>query len=274
MTTHTQRWLLPLPITQAGQLLWVADPSQPSLAYKPEDLATAATLDEKKGRLEVCFLKWRGGGFGFAISDGARPPPPSSLHGMPPSPCPATLPPPPRPAVLQPPSTPPFPHPPTLLQLSYPGAYRHVCIELHVNHLAVNAVLEASALGEIEGAALLDDQQGCGPAFRVLRELALSWMEDANKRNNMWVLVSGWGWYVSVGSGKGRELAQQRSRRASASNIPHVSRPPFSCRLQLRRHPPPPPLPLGVHSSLAPPRPSPQAHGAGPHAEAPPPARG
>ena len=46
-------------------------------------------------------------------------------------------------------------------------------------------VLQAALLSELEGSALMDDQQGCGPAFLVLRNLAQSWMEDASKRNNM-----------------------------------------------------------------------------------------
>lgn len=46
-------------------------------------------------------------------------------------------------------------------------------------------LLQASIISELEGSTLLDDQQGCGPAFRVLRNLAQNWMEDASKRNNM-----------------------------------------------------------------------------------------
>ncbi len=42
-------------------------------------------------------------------------------------------------------------------QVCFPGVY-----------LAVSAVLQAGLLGELEGAALLDNQQGCGPAFKVL----------------------------------------------------------------------------------------------------------
>ncbi|GAB4815178.1 hypothetical protein N2152v2_002224 [Parachlorella kessleri] len=71
------------------------------------------------------------------------------------------------------------------MQVCFPGAYRSVCVELKIDHLAVNAVLEAALLSELEGSALMDDQQGCGPAFLVLRNLAQSWMEDASKRNNI-----------------------------------------------------------------------------------------
>jgi hypothetical protein len=45
--------------------------------------------------------------------------------------------------------------------------------------------LQAGTIGEMEGAALLDDQHGCAPAFRVLKNLAQSWMEDATRRSNM-----------------------------------------------------------------------------------------
>ena len=38
-----------------------------------------------------------------------------------------------------------------------------------MSHLAVNAVLEAATLGEMEGAALLEDQHGCAAAFRCVR---------------------------------------------------------------------------------------------------------
>ena len=71
------------------------------------------------------------------------------------------------------------------LELSYPGVHRCVCVEIKINHLAVCAVLEAGLLGELEGAALIEDQQGCGPAFRVLRTLAQHWMEDATRRSNI-----------------------------------------------------------------------------------------
>lgn len=71
------------------------------------------------------------------------------------------------------------------LQLSWPGVYRSVCVEIRVSHLAVNAVLEASTLGELEGSMLLEDQAGCGPAFRILKSLAQTWVEDASKRHNV-----------------------------------------------------------------------------------------
>lgn len=45
--------------------------------------------------------------------------------------------------------------------------------------------LQAGLLSELEGSALVEDQAGCGPAFRVLKTLAHNWMDDASKRNNM-----------------------------------------------------------------------------------------
>ena len=71
------------------------------------------------------------------------------------------------------------------VEVSWPGAYRCVCLEVRLDHLAVCAVLEAATLSEMEGAVLVDDQAGCGPAFRVLRQLAQSWLDDATKRNNI-----------------------------------------------------------------------------------------
>ncbi|KAL4450230.1 hypothetical protein ABPG77_010899 [Micractinium sp. CCAP 211/92] len=71
------------------------------------------------------------------------------------------------------------------MEISFPGAYRCVCVELRVAHLAVNAVLEAATLGELEGSALGDDQHGCAAAFRVLKNLAQSWMDDASRRSNI-----------------------------------------------------------------------------------------
>lgn len=69
--------------------------------------------------------------------------------------------------------------------LSWPGMYRNVCIQIRISHLAVNAILEAATLGELEGAMLLEDQDGCGPAFRNLKNLAQMWIEDASKRHNV-----------------------------------------------------------------------------------------
>jgi len=72
------------------------------------------------------------------------------------------------------------------LQISWPGVYRNVCIQVRISHLAVSAILESATLGEIEGAMPLEDQRdGSGPAFKVLKSLALMWIEDASKRHNV-----------------------------------------------------------------------------------------
>ena len=72
------------------------------------------------------------------------------------------------------------------LQISWPGVYRNVCIQIRISHLAVGAILESATLGEIEGAMPLEDQRdGSGPAFKVLKSLAVMWMEDASKRHNV-----------------------------------------------------------------------------------------
>ena len=71
------------------------------------------------------------------------------------------------------------------VQLSWPGMYRNVCIQIRINHLAVNAVLEAATLSELEGAMPLEEQGGCGPAFRVLKQMAHTWIEDASRRHNV-----------------------------------------------------------------------------------------
>lgn len=71
------------------------------------------------------------------------------------------------------------------VELAWPGAYRCVCLEVRINHLAVCAVLEAVTLSEMEGAALGEDGAGCGPAFRVFRGLAQTLMEDATRRSNI-----------------------------------------------------------------------------------------
>jgi len=72
------------------------------------------------------------------------------------------------------------------VELGWPGVYYCVCLERSATwRCALCAVLEAATLGELEGAVLLDDQAGCGPAFRVLKGLAQSWVEDATRRHNM-----------------------------------------------------------------------------------------
>mmetsp|Transcript_42312 Transcript_42312/g.135440 ORF Transcript_42312/g.135440 Transcript_42312/m.135440 type:complete len:1109 (-) Transcript_42312:20-3346(-) len=80
-------------------------------------------------------------------------------------------------------------------ELVFPGSYRGVCIELKINHLAVNAIDKSGQINELEGGVLLgldseagnqllapdshDEQLGCAPAFKVLKSLVQSWLQDA-----------------------------------------------------------------------------------------------
>jgi hypothetical protein len=136
------------PAGEAGHLLWVADPSQPDLGSRPTDLAEALTLREQQGQIEVggaaqhcvCFalrlqcpwpheLRWRPlGSQVSSLSPGLQLLPCCLIC----SPClcwpiiPLSA----RPVWLLP------------LQVVFPGAYRCVCVEVRLSHLAVNAVLE------------------------------------------------------------------------------------------------------------------------------------
>lgn len=73
------------------------------------------------------------------------------------------------------------------VQVVYPGAYRCVCVQIKLHHMAVNATAQAGVIGELEGAALLDsslDPQGSGPAFKVLKQLVSNWLNDAVQNHN------------------------------------------------------------------------------------------
>ena len=61
------------------------------------------------------------------------------------------------------------------LQVVYPGAYRCVCVQIKLHHMAVNATAQAGVLGEMEGAALMD---------KVLKQLVTNWLADATQNNN------------------------------------------------------------------------------------------
>lgn len=70
------------------------------------------------------------------------------------------------------------------LELTWPGAYRSVCCEIKISHLAISAILQSNILSELEGMSMIEDQQGCGHAFKTLQKLAQSWVDDATRRNN------------------------------------------------------------------------------------------
>lgn len=73
----------------------------------------------------------------------------------------------------------------TCPQVCFPGAYRCVCVHLRLMNLAVNAIGKADAVAELEGGATAVDAIGCGPAFRILRQLLLNWLHDATQFSNM-----------------------------------------------------------------------------------------
>ena len=64
------------------------------------------------------------------------------------------------------------------------GAYRSVCVELEVHHLAVAAVTSLEVLSAMESG----DGGGGGvagpPALRVLQRLVDGWLQEAVKHNN------------------------------------------------------------------------------------------
>ena len=64
-----------------------------------------------------------------------------------------------------------------------PGAYREVCIEVRLHHLAVNALLKSGAMAELEGtAASAAMEGGTGPALKVLRRMVEGWLGAARAR--------------------------------------------------------------------------------------------
>ncbi|KAG1663133.1 hypothetical protein FOA52_000655 [Chlamydomonas sp. UWO 241] len=68
-------------------------------------------------------------------------------------------------------------------QVHAPGAYRSICVELRLHHLAVNAVSKATQLSELEGSTGLE-ASGATPAFSVLKKLLDGWLTDAGARSN------------------------------------------------------------------------------------------
>ena len=74
------------------------------------------------------------------------------------------------------------------IKLEAPGAYRSICVELRVHHLAVSAVDKAQLLSEMEGAssleAMLGGGGGGGPAFKTLKQWVEQWLVDAGKKSS------------------------------------------------------------------------------------------
>lgn len=105
-------------------------------------------------------------------------------------------------------------------EVSLPGMYRTVCIELHIGGLAVNTVLEAKHVhslervdlmkdmvstgeGGIGGASEVEDEAtACASAFRLFKYLVQEWMRDV----------------VSHGFGQADELLMNAYRWVSSSS--------------------------------------------------------
>lgn len=95
--------------------------------------------------------------------------------------------------------------------VSAPGAYRCVCVDLEVVHLAVNTVLMSQYIGDIEGSdgslgfdttgtaaapadgevgsgmlalASLDESAACTSAFRILKAMLNNWLRDTTLSGN------------------------------------------------------------------------------------------
>ncbi|TGZ66839.1 hypothetical protein CRM22_005120 [Opisthorchis felineus] len=100
-----------------------------------------------------------------------------------------------------------------VIEISRPGSYPHVTVELELSNLAVNTLLVASRIPELEGATLLsfdrldatdrpleeqinqgvnlganitsyDETAACSAAFRVLRTMVTGWVRDVTQYQN------------------------------------------------------------------------------------------
>ena len=65
------------------------------------------------------------------------------------------------------------------------GAYREVCVEVRLHHLAVNSLIKSGAMAELEGtaAAAATEVGGAGAALRVLRRMVEGWLQRASRRD-------------------------------------------------------------------------------------------
>lgn len=80
------------------------------------------------------------------------------------------------------------------VEVCNPGAYRTICVELRLEHLAVCAIDNASYLDEMEEFGLLGDQSGSNSlagteqaaahAFKVLQNIMASWLKAAVEEHN------------------------------------------------------------------------------------------
>ena len=81
------------------------------------------------------------------------------------------------------------------MEVIAPGAYRSVCVELQVHHLAVCAIVKSGILNDLEQGALLGFDTGstvtsrtggheAAIAFKTLRTLVDNWLRDATDHHN------------------------------------------------------------------------------------------
>ncbi|VDL61470.1 unnamed protein product [Hymenolepis diminuta] len=101
----------------------------------------------------------------------------------------------------------------SVVEINRPGCYRHVCVDIELSNLAVNTMLVASRIPELEGASTLtfdhlmpaqhsieeqlkrgvnvgaqitdyDETAACSTAFRVLRAMVVAWVRDVTQFKN------------------------------------------------------------------------------------------
>ena len=68
-----------------------------------------------------------------------------------------------------------------------PGAYRTVCVELKLQHLAVNAIAQSALLADLEHTTLSDDGAGIAAVFGALVKLVNAWLADATENASLYV---------------------------------------------------------------------------------------
>ena len=74
------------------------------------------------------------------------------------------------------------------VQVVAPGAYRTVCVELKLQHLAVNAIAQSALLADLEHTTLSDDGAGIAAVFGSLVKLVNAWLADATENASLYVV--------------------------------------------------------------------------------------
>ncbi|VDO10079.1 unnamed protein product [Rodentolepis nana] len=101
----------------------------------------------------------------------------------------------------------------SVVEINRSGCYRHVCVDLELSNLAVNTMLVASQIPELEGASAMtfdhlmpaqqsieeqlrrgvnvgaqitdyDETAACSAAFRILRAMVVAWVRDVTQFKN------------------------------------------------------------------------------------------